>query len=178
MKSLFPSSLSLILQVSCLQCSITQKYQRALLSYLFWFTIIKSHEHVESAHLAYKGILGKATNLQNLVSLSSTKKHKIYVCLSGRAKICMSLPDDIYSGPLLLLLFKPTAHESQNQRRTSYSGHELYLLLADRWRGPILELFLVFNQCMSQAKYKNILQVSTGTKPVACQLNGETITCH
>lgn len=106
---------------------------------------------------------------------------KIYVCLSGRAKIGMSLPDDIYLGPLLLLLlllFKPTARETQNQRRTSYSGHELYLLSADRWRGPILELFLVFNQCMSQAKYKSVLQVSTGIKPVACQLNGETITCH
>lgn len=56
----------------------------------------------------------------------------------------MSILGDIYLGNLLLLLFQPTAQQSQNQR-TSYSGHDLYLLLAERCRGPILELFLVFN---------------------------------
>ena len=79
---------------------------------------------------------------------------------------------------LLLLLLKPTAHESQNHRGISYSRHNLYLFSAERCEGPILELFLVFNQWVFNAKYKKVQWLSPGTKPAACQLNDKTITCH
>lgn len=105
---------------------------------------MKSQKHPESAYFAYKSTLEKATNLQNLLSLSSTKKHKICGCLSETARIFMSVLGDIYLGNLLLLLFQPTAQQSQNQR-TSYDAYDLHLFLAERCRGPVLELFLVFN---------------------------------